>query len=139
MNRRLARTASLALALSLLLLPGFSQATTRGCRPGVRAVVYAFRYVPVAPSEHARFHADVEKWAERQGLSVGGVEGGDPGQTPVYRSKISILQSEKFGILIKAETNSRSRHAKLTIGNNCWAPREAWRPWWRRLEAWVDR
>jgi hypothetical protein len=135
----LARQIALVLALALTALPATGRATTLACRPGVREVVYAFRYVPIPPAGEARFHADLESWAEKSGLSVGGVSSEDPGERPVYRSRKTILQSAKFGIVIDAKTNSRSRYAKLTIGNNCWGPREDWRPWWRKLQMWVDR
>jgi hypothetical protein len=135
------RVSLFGLAASALILaaPTTGGTTTLACRPGVREVTYAFRYIPVPTDGADRFHDRLGAWAEQTGLSVGGVEGEDPGQKPVYRSRTSILQSPRYGVVIYAESDNRKRHIKLAIGNNCWAPAEPWRPWWNRLQAWLDR
>jgi hypothetical protein len=119
------------------LSPPLASSTTLPCRPGVKSVTYAYRYVLVGPSDPKAFHAELERYGAKMGLDTSGGEFFDPYQKPAFRSQDTFLQSAGVGVL--AETNNRSRYAKVTIGNHCWAAREDWRPYWRDLNRFLDR
>ena len=132
------RRALFAVVLGLVALsPHLASGTTLPCRPGVRSIVYAYRYVPVGSGGPKAFHAALEQYGAKAGLNSSGTEFFDPYQKPVFRSQDTFLQSDGVGIVV--ETSNRSRYAKVTIGNHCWAAREDWRPYWRDLSRFLDR
>lgn len=130
----------LTLALTMVLTqPGFSNAATLVCRPGVAARSYAVRYIGVFIERTEQLHETVGKFAVANGLSVSSVEGMNPNKTSIYNDKTTFLQSANFGTVITIRTDNRKNIAKITIGNNCWAPDEDWRPYWKKLSTFLMR
>lgn len=119
--------------LTVIAAPSKSWSLVLACKPGITRKIFARRVYFVPQSQAATLENQLEAWGEQQGLNVGRVGSDDPSAKPPLHSWTSILQSESYGTVLEIRTSSRSGQAVLTVGNNCWAPQEAWRPYWRRL------
>lgn len=120
-------------------LPDTSYATTLACLPGVRAHVYERRAFAISANDAKRLHLDLERHAGEIGLSYSSVGGYDPYKKPPLRSMDSILQSTSVATVIEVRTSNSSRYAQVTVGNNCFEPREDWRPYWQKFNALLNR
>jgi len=123
----------------ILAIPDVGSANELACLPGARAHVYEHRAFVVSVDESKRLHADLEHHSDEIGLSYSSVGGYDPYEKPPLRSMDSILQSKSVGTVVEVRTSNRSRYAKITVGNNCFAPSEDWRPYWTKFNAMLDR
>lgn len=67
-------------------------------------------------------------------MHVGGVGVADGPNRP--EKWTTILQSKRYGVVLKVTTPARGNRALAKVENNCWAPpQENWRPYWKRLRA----
>lgn len=114
-------------------IPSASSATRLACLPGIGAHTYERRSFIVRADTSKRLHADLELHSGEMGLSYSSVRLYDPAKKPPFRSMDSILQSVSVATVIDLKTSNRSRYAKITIGNNCFEPKEDWRPYWVKL------
>ena len=121
-----------ALAMATASLPN-----TLACRPGVSPRVFDRTWVAVPRGGAKALHTRLKGYAGRSDLSVGSVESSDPYEKPPLSSMTTILQTDSFGTVLEVTASNRTPFAKVTVGNNCWAPRENWRPHWRRLKAFL--
>ena len=126
-------------ALAFVGATSVGQANVLRCLPGLHAHVYERRVLIVSAKEAARLHADLERHASEVGLSYSAVAGDDPSVEPAYHGMTSILQSASVSTVIEVSTSNRTHDARLTVGNNCFAPKEDWRPYWRKLNALIAR
>lgn len=139
MTTRPKTTVAAVLMLAVLAVaPSAVHATTYACRPGVTNKIYAFRYLPLDRIDAADLHAALETYGERAGMNVSGGGAEDPAKTQPYISRETLLQTKDYGLVISIETSNHSRYAYVTIGNNCWAPSERWRPVWVKLQDRLD-
>jgi hypothetical protein len=124
-----------------LAIPNACLADVKGCLPGVHTHVFARRAFVISDDEASRFHADLERHSSEIGLSYGSVGGSDPATSnkSAEQSMTSILQSHSVGTVIEISTSSRSRFAKIYVGNNCFEPREDWRPYWTKFNSLIKR
>jgi hypothetical protein len=126
----------IALAIAVVAgIPGQTNATTLACLPGVGAHVYEHRAFLISDKDAKQLHLDLERHSGEIGLSYSSVGGYDPYKKPPLRSMDSILQSKSVATVIEVRTSNRSRYAQVTVGNNCFEPREEWRPYWRKFNA----
>lgn len=123
----------LMVGLMIAVFPSTSSALTLACKPGVTKKTFAKKAFVVPQPQAAKLEAQLTAWGERQGLSVSGVGIEDPDAKPPLLGQTIILQSQSFGTVLEVETSNRSDTALVTVGNNCWAPQEDWRPYWRQL------
>ena len=136
----LVRPSLVAIAASLGLgIPGVGSADVLACLPWVRTHVYEHRTFVVSGDEAKRLHVNLERHSGEIGLSYASVGGYDPYKRPPVRSMDSILQSESVATVIEVRTSSRSRYAKVTVGNNCFESKEDWRPYWTKFNRLLDR
>ncbi|ATQ41241.1 hypothetical protein [Caulobacter mirabilis] len=133
-----------AIALSLataVAVPGVAGATRSACLPGVKTQVFARSQFAISDETARRLHADLQRHSADIGLGYGAVSSESPATAsrPAYHSTTSILQSESVATVVRVSTSSDSRIAKIHIGNNCFAPKEDWRPYWSAFGALLKR
>lgn len=122
--------------IAAVVLPSAGAATTLGCLPGVRPHVFARSQLEVSPSEAKRLEADLERHSMEIGLTYSSVGSYDPYRKPPVSGLTIVLQSRpSAATVIEVRTSSRNRFARVTVGNNCFAKREDWRPYWSAFNA----
>ena len=138
MSRR--RAAKLCAVTAALAVPAFAAPAAAGelaCRPHIKEVTFA-RAVYVLPgARRAGFRRDLDAWAATMSMSVSGAGLRDPDRRPPLEKYTAIYQSPRYGVVLTAETSNRDNLVRIAAGNNCWAPTEDWRPYWRKLNATV--
>lgn len=121
--------------VSSLVLSAPAGATTLACKPGVRETVFAKARISVLRPDQEKFKQQLEAWGEQNGYDISSVGSEDPYTKPTTTTWTSFLQSEKYGVVLEAAGSNRSDTVQLSVGNNCWADQEDWKPHWRKLLA----
>ncbi len=127
------------LGTALLAVPSVGAANRLACLPGDGRQVFAVRFVQVPPRGANLLNAGLEIWATGHGLSYGSV-GVPPYDGHTRDSLTVILQTARtVANAITIETSNQSRWARITIGNNCFAKPEDWRPVRRALNTHISQ
>lgn len=121
-----------AIASSLILSTPVN-ATKLACKPGINEAVFAKTRISILRPDQEKFKQELEAWGEQNGYHVSSVGSEDPYTKPTTTTWTSFLQSEKYGIVLEIAGSNRNDTVQLSVGNNCWADQEDWKPHWRKL------